>query len=159
MEGRDPRRADQLRGQLRNIAGANQRRNEAAESQIASAQFLIRVEEMRARVVRALVLAYPDLGVVRAKLASNESFDMTIDEVQIAIGRNVPTCRQCDYCLFGLPMEGKCPECGTPYRIKGAEPNELRTHLARSLGVAREDFKGSDVIEQLIRDRVRATPP
>lgn len=35
------------------------------------------------------------------------------------IPSNRPYCHECAYELTGLPSEGVCPECGTPYRWKG----------------------------------------
>ena len=36
--------------------------------------------------------------------------------VDRAIPSNRPYCHECAYELTGLPPEGVCPECGTPYR-------------------------------------------
>ncbi|HEY2588401.1 MAG TPA: hypothetical protein VGI81_21855 [Tepidisphaeraceae bacterium] len=35
--------------------------------------------------------------------------------------RTDPYCIHCGYTLIGLPEEGKCPECGRPYRMKVVE--------------------------------------
>ncbi len=39
--------------------------------------------------------------------------------VNLAIPSNRPYCHECAYELTGLPTEGVCPECGTPYRREG----------------------------------------
>jgi hypothetical protein len=36
--------------------------------------------------------------------------------VDYVIPSNRPYCHECAYELTGLPPEGVCPECGTPYR-------------------------------------------
>lgn len=36
--------------------------------------------------------------------------------VDRAIPSNRPYCHECAYELTGLPAEGACPECGTPFR-------------------------------------------
>lgn len=36
--------------------------------------------------------------------------------VDLAIPSNRPYCHECAYELTGLPPEGICPECGTPFR-------------------------------------------
>jgi len=40
--------------------------------------------------------------------------------VNLAIPSNRPYCHECAYELTGLPTEGVCPECGTPYRLESA---------------------------------------
>ncbi len=39
--------------------------------------------------------------------------------VNRVIPSNRPYCHECAYELTGLPAEGNCPECGTPYRRNG----------------------------------------
>jgi hypothetical protein len=39
--------------------------------------------------------------------------------VNLAIPSNRPYCHECAYELTGLPHEGACPECGTPYQRPG----------------------------------------
>jgi len=34
--------------------------------------------------------------------------------------RSSGRCDQCGYSLIGLPLEGKCPECGSPYTLASA---------------------------------------
>src|SRR5262245_53263501 len=36
------------------------------------------------------------------------------------------SCLTCGYNLFGLPQQGRCPECGNPYR-----PEDLRAAVSR----------------------------
>jgi hypothetical protein len=47
--------------------------------------------------------------------------------VDRVIPSNRPYCHECAYELTGLPPEGVCPECGTPYR---SEPTHDRRERA-----------------------------
>jgi len=46
--------------------------------------------------------------------------------VDLAIPSNRPYCHECAYELTGLPPEGICPECGTPYQYAGTDDTRNR---------------------------------
>ncbi len=49
--------------------------------------------------------------------------------LSLAAERAAPTCYGCGYSLEGLPLEGRCPECGERY-VAGAVPIWLDSHAA-----------------------------
>ena len=73
--------------------------------------YAINEDESKAVALNAFTAAFVK-GIFQSKV-QGQPIDVPLSDLQLR-DMDLP-CRACEYSLNGLPLEGKCPECGQAY--------------------------------------------
>ena len=118
--GKQPRKADALRGMISNLSSANKDRNETADRERKAVLTSMEFQERVYRFVHRIRKIAPDFGVhdlgkISRRGGPNVGFDAG-RLYESLFSDYSPVCGKCGHSLRGQPPVGDCPECKTPYR-------------------------------------------
>lgn len=153
--GRQPRKADQLRGMISNLANANEDRHAVADQDRAKTRRQMKVDRTLRAICAAITrqAAITDISELHRLSLRRRPPDFTPKDLEELIATKQDlTCKACQYNLFGLPPHGTCPECGVRYQTGSIDWEVLRTIIARELGVDPESIQPNTHIVASIRD-------
>ncbi len=150
-----PRRADALRGNVSRLVSANRQRVAQAEAEGRQVRLTLafqqRKRELAARIgTITLAMVASELDALAMEMGDDDAAanvpatnvpaagavasDFTASDLFDALERKLDMdCHACGYYLFGLPAQGKCPECGASYHTGVIKFDDLRAVLADQL--------------------------
>lgn len=136
-DGRAPRTAESFRGKLGRLASVNRERHDAGEAeremfkQRIAAERLHRVIYEPMRMYGLFIRAEEFNYLTRTRMPP----DFTLKELyeHLMVKNESAVCGQCRYSLRGLPPQGYCPECGSPYQLNSLRIDALMDLLNRDL--------------------------
>lgn len=138
-EGKQPRKADQLRGRIAKLTQANEDRVARVEGDAKAERERIRFLKRRQQLATKLAkkTRFRDVGEFDVVIAGRTHHDFTVADLENHLFSKLNmNCSHCKYLLRGLPHVGNCPECGARYSTGGYDWEVLRDLLAEELELA-----------------------
>lgn len=137
-EGKQPRKADQLRSRIARLTHANEDRVSRVEGDAREERQRISFIKRRQRLAVHLAkkTRFGDITEFELITDRNSRNDFTVGELEeFLISKLDMNCPQCHYLLRGLRHVGSCPECGARYATGGFDWEVLRDILSVELAL------------------------